>query len=610
MASRQVLVLVLLLLIGSCSYQDIPGRLQVATQFDFLISDSKAPPAASANWQPFQLPLATRYADPARSNAVYWFRTHLQQPQSQALQGVYFYRYTKSLDLYFNGEYLGGDSHQQGWDTAAWNHPLLIAVQNSNWHAGDNEVLVRLQGSRLGGVFTGLLAGDYQALSELHEERFFMQITLNQWLLSFGFLVTALSLLLWCLRRQEQLYWQFALVSSCWMLILYHMVIYQTPLPDRWWLPLVHVGIDGWIYSLSLFLANWFGIHKPLQFRIHRYFLLFASVWHLLALLPYWWMTAYLLHSVGIVFVLLLQYEGVKRSLQNTRQMPFMVLIVFVQLVCYAHDLYGLVLAPVLSWQASYHWSQFAFPLMQGIFLVALIQRFVGALTMAEGLNQQLEHRVAAIKSQLEQVYASARAAEMQQAAEEERSRIYRDLHDDVGSKLLSIAHAGRDTRLGGLASAALESLRDAVARVNNPGMRFDAFLQDLKEEMQLRLHSLGITLGWWQPEQELDWELSSDQNYHLSRIFRELVSNIIRHSGATEVSFDVMPVGEGWRFRLTDNGGGLGPGQPAGGGGHSLRARAAELGATIAWHNGESGGVQVLLTLPKNAVKTLPLAP
>ena len=32
----------------------------------------------------------------------------------------------------------------------------------------------------------------------------------------------------------------------------------------------------------------------------------------------------------------------------------------------------------------------------------------------------------------MEQVYAEARQAELQKAAEEERSRIYRDLHDDV----------------------------------------------------------------------------------------------------------------------------------------------------------------------------------
>ena len=127
---------------------------------------------------------------------------------------------------------------------------------------------------------------------------------------------------------------------------------------------------------------------------------------------------------------------------------------------------------------------------------------------------------------------------------------------------------------------------------------------------MHLRLHSLGITLGWWQPDHGLEWELSADQHHHLSRIFRELVSNIIRHAAATEAGFDLMSVADGWRFRLTDNGKGMCTGEPGGSGGRSLKVRAMELGATINWLTSESGGVEVLLCLPKNDAKSLPLAP
>jgi signal transduction histidine kinase len=246
---------------------------------------------------------------------------------------------------------------------------------------------------------------------------------------------------------------------------------------------------------------------------------------------------------------------------------------------------------------------------MQLIFLAGLIQRFVAALTFAEGMNQQLEARVDTIRGELEQAYQRASVAERQKAAEDERLRIYRDLHDDVGSKLLSIAHAGRDTRLGSLASSALESLRDAVAKANNPQIRFDEFLLQVREEMQLRLTSLGITLGWWQPSEPLDWMLNSAQNHHLQRIFRELVSNIIRHAGATEVKFDVFRVGRAWRFVLVDNGKGMME-QPDGGGGRSLRARAIELGATIAWHSRTGNGVEVVLLLPLQAVSNTDPAP
>ena len=204
-----------------------------------------------------------------------------------------------------------------------------------------------------------------------------------------------------------------------------------------------------------------------------------------------------------------------------------------------------------------------------------------------------------AARQELEAAYARAHAAEMQKAADEERSRIYRDLHDDVGSKLLSIAHAGRDTRLGTLASSALESLREAVGRVNKPEMAFGDFLAGLREEMTLRLANLGIALSWSQPQQGLDWRLASSQNYHLTQVFRELVSNIIRHAGATEVGFGVVMAGNGWLFTLTDNGRGFDPDQQGGNALRNLRSRADELGAGLRWASSAEGGVVVTLWLP-----------
>jgi signal transduction histidine kinase len=607
---RQCLLALLSLVLGACAEESLPDQLGEINQFEYVVSDSATPPPTSADWQPFTLPLGTRLHDSARSDLVYWLRTNIRQPAVDGRYGLYFYRYTKVLDLYFNGDYLGGDVRKPPWNTAAWNHPLLVEIQSANWRSGNNEVLLRLQTSRLGGVFAGGLFGDYQQLRALYDKRYFRQVRLNEWLLSFGLLVTALSVLLWFLRRQESLYWQFALVSGCWMLITYHMVVYHQPLPDRWWLPLVHVGIDGWIYSLSLFMVSWFGLQRPRQLQLQRWLLAIAVAWHSLALLPWWWLVAYVLHSIGIAFVLVLQYQGIRRIRQQGGQSTVLVLIVFIQLLCYLHDLYALVLTPEPDWQTSYHWSQFAFPLMQAIFLVGLILRFIGALSVAEGMNQLLETRVSSIRQQLEMSYAKTHQAEMLKAAEEERSRIYRDLHDDVGSKLLSIAHAGRDTRLGGLASAALESLRDAVARVNNPATGFHNFLSTLREEMNLRLTSLGLVLHWSQPAELEDWTLSSSQNHHLSRIFRELVSNIIRHSAATEVDFRVEALGDIWCFTLADNGKGMAGGQGTGSGLQNLRSRAEELGLAIQWSKSSAGGVLVSVLLPAKGLLGVAAAP
>ena len=95
-----------------------------------------------------------------------------------------------------------------------------------------------------------------------------------------------------------------------------------------------------------------------------------------------------------------------------------------------------------------------------------------------------------------------------------------------------------------------------------------------------------------------------------MSRIFRELVSNIIRHSGATLVVFEVVPQGAGCMFALRDNGKGLMPGQTDGNGLQNLRARAEELGADIHWHNRVEGGVEVSLVLGQAPLSPIAAAP
>lgn len=95
----------------------------------------------------------------------------------------------------------------------------------------------------------------------------------------------------------------------------------------------------------------------------------------------------------------------------------------------------------------------------------ALIIRFINTLAEAEALNRDLANKVEATRLDIEMNFNRKREIALQQAAEMERSRIYRELHDDLGSKLLSIAHGGRDSRLGDLAAATLQSLRESVSR-------------------------------------------------------------------------------------------------------------------------------------------------
>jgi signal transduction histidine kinase len=88
---------------------------------------------------------------------------------------------------------------------------------------------------------------------------------------------------------------------------------------------------------------------------------------------------------------------------------------------------------------------------------------------------------------------------------------------------------------------------------------------------------------------------LSSQQNYHLSRLFRELVNNIIRHASASAVEVAVQAQAGHWLFTVSDDGCGFDQQHP-GSGMQAMQQHAEALGAELAWRSSLGAGCQCSL--------------
>jgi signal transduction histidine kinase len=101
---------------------------------------------------------------------------------------------------------------------------------------------------------------------------------------------------------------------------------------------------------------------------------------------------------------------------------------------------------------------------------------------------------------------------------------------------------------------------------------------------------------------------MGADLRRQIFLIFKEAVHNVLRHSGATEVTVDFR-VEHGWlSLRVADNGGGFDDARVHDGHGlRSMRERARELAAEIEIHSGP-GGTNITLRVPL-ARRPAPLA-
>ncbi len=593
-----------------------PAGVQMIDTVDYTYWNATTPPPANTEWQPLTLPYNTRDnmagdSPQAQESSYVWFRFVLQQPDNAGRYSLYFWRFNMALAVFLNGAEIGSTSERAGRTTMSWNQPLLVEIQQPAWREGSNEVLVRLSRGVWGGSFAPVLFGDSAVLSEMWAERRFRQVEINEVLLAFGLGLSFISFVLWAIRRRDTVYLWFSGMCLSWSMVTLHMVTLHIPMSYQHWLAMIHTAIDVSIFCMYGFIGRLVeGVKKPARERLVLAWAILAACTHFLVPSAYFWGTAYSLHLLGTAALALIVLRVAVIALRERRLQAIIVsTAILLQILLFSHNVYLMFFTSSARWEGNMFYAHFGIPMLFLIFVGTLLMRFSSALSMAETLNRDLESKVESSRQLIERSFAERRALEIRQAAEQERLKIYRDLHDDVGSKLLSIVHADRDSKLGQMARSALESLRQAVSRANTPDQSLTGFLSDIREETELRLHGSGHEVHWQQPEQVPDLIIPSAIAFNLNRILKELVSNIIRHASAEQVRVQVEFLPTQWNILIEDNGLGFQRHAVQGNGLHNIETRATEIGAEVHWQGELQRGTRCLVSLPFHLLRpTSPL--
>lgn len=216
-------------------------------------------------------------------------------------------------------------------------------------------------------------------------------------------------------------------------------------------------------------------------------------------------------------------------------------------------------------------------------FLVVFYAIFVAKVSY--GAQQTLMHSIE-LQFQNEQLLQE-KAIAMQAA---ERERIYRDLHDDVGAKLLGLAISAQRANLpreADLARSALQDLRDVVSRSAQAETCLNNLLADWRAETQQRLEAAGLTLNWRIATVQETLPVNTAAALNISRILRESVSNVLRHARASHLNVDLVWHAHKLVFTLQDYGVGLpDTGITGNRGMNSMRTRASAVGGMIQWES------------------------
>src|SRR5690554_180964 len=198
--------------------------------------------------------------------------------------------------------------------------------------------------------------------------------------------------------------------------------------------------------------------------------------------------------------------------------------------------------------------------------------------------------------------YANENRQAYQQGARQERLRIGQDLHDDLGSLLLTGLHQPKLNDVRDTISLGLSTMRSIVRGLAGEPLPLTQLLAELREESHIRCDSVGIELHWPLIELNPSPFVEYFTYRHFLSVIRELISNIIRHANAQNLRVDIQLKEQQLHCILYDDGKGFNGSGEGGYGLVNLENRVQQLGASLTFEQQAKGTISYfILPLNKN---------
>lgn len=198
-----------------------------------------------------------------------------------------------------------------------------------------------------------------------------------------------------------------------------------------------------------------------------------------------------------------------------------------------------------------------------------------------------------------------------QKALEEERNRISRDLHDNLGTQLSTVRMFVNSIKNKGSQEIA-EKVDDSIALLDNSITELRTIMHEMSSSVLIEkgylqatealvnkineLHLINFTLSSTKIEKRFDAKIE----HELYRVTQELINNTIKYSGAKNVSIDLILRDNLLVLMYEDDGVGYDVSSVKRGNGlHNIETRIQSVGGTVDFDSKPNFGARAIIEIP-----------
>lgn len=521
-----------------------------------------------------------------------------------------------TIAVYVDGK-LVHRAQQQG---PLWNSlftPQWITLDHDTGDAPLNEILIRIEHPAQNPVASSSLwVGPADALRGRYYMRQWLQRELPATLSASFLAVGIFALFVWFNRRHETGYLLFFNLAATSFVGHLHYYL-SLPITSNWFAWLTLNALFWLILVVHFYLCQMHGRPlKVLTWFISGVILLLTvltlPVVAVVPVLPSTPVIIPLIYALALVLAATVGLVGVLSAWRRSREARLVAVGVTVCVLLGVPDwmLYNNVVN-IEGWFLGAYTNAVTF----GVFGILMYRRYVSAISEFEQINVNLARRLGEREAELELSHRRLREAELRQTISDERQRLMQDMHDGLGSSLISAIRSVERGDIGGvnvsqILKACLDDLKLTIDSMEPVEADLLLLLATLRFRLEPRLEGTGIRLLWEVAElPNLAW-LDPSSALHILRIVQESIANILHHTQASEIRVSTAVETAGVVVTIEDNGQGFDVetvlATAAGRGLQNQLRRARMLDGTVAWHSAPTGTLFSLrLPLERNAQVT-----